>query len=58
MCLLHSCLLLRAYVHTAESSSKYDKKESRKVDRNIDGKPAGTPHIEQGSGTLLQLLLE
>ena len=54
--MLHSCkifILLRAYIHTAELSSKYDKKESRKVDWNMDGEPAGAPHIEQGSATLL-----
>ena len=56
--MLRSCkifLLLCAYIHTAELSSKCDKKESRKVDWNMDGEPAGAPHIEQGSATLLQL---
>ena len=58
--MLRSCkiyLLLCAYIHTvtAELSSKCDKKESHKVDLNMDGEPAGAPLTEQGSVTLLQL---
>jgi hypothetical protein len=41
------------YVYTAESSSKYDKKESHKVDRNIDSELVGPIQIEKGSAILL-----
>ena len=45
------------YIHTAELSSKCDKKTSYKFDWNMDSKPSEAPHIEQGSATLLQLVL-
>jgi hypothetical protein len=37
------------YVHTAESSSECDKKESNRSDRNVDGELVGPPQIVQGS---------
>ena len=55
ICVKSFFLLLHAYVHTAELFSNCDKKESRTVNRNMDGKLTGALlQKEQGSAALLQ----
>ena len=35
-------------------SSKSERNESHKIDRNLDGELVGPPHIEQGNTNLFQ----